>query len=212
MKSALLLAAGLFLALGCRPAPKATSAVVYAPWETGLTLAYEDPRIPGEVRTAKRLQVRVSRTEPAPGGRIVELTFTTLRGQDTRRYLHRDGGVFLVDASGKPLRQILPDGFPQRTDRWAVEDNGVQRRNLFLGRATAAIPGLSLPRTVDPVGVWLETETVVPGAESVKLRTFLLPGIGEAETWEWEAAARRWTCISRLVARGFTDLPSDAPR
>lgn len=202
-----LAAAVLLLASGCRPggAPR-----IYAPWETGLTLAYEDPRLPAEQRMAKRIQLRVSRADRAPEGHLlVEHTLTTLQGQGFVQSLLKNGGIFRLDPSGKGAYLALPEGFPERMDRWqVVDDQGLYRRMTFLGRAVASLPGIKLPETSDAVGLWLESEWIEKDGRIRRLRSLLLQDLGEVETWILEDDSRRWVCVNRLVARGFTDLPA----
>jgi hypothetical protein len=195
--AAFLFPAALLLIAGCQPSAQAP---VYGPWEEGLTLAYEDPSQPQPRRSNDRLQVRVNRSEIAPGApRLVQLQLTSLQGQTTVTVRHQDGGIALLDEDGRPAAQSLPVGFPA-TAAWT--ERGTQFR--VLGRATWEGAAL-LPATSDPVGIWVEARP----AQGPLRRTLYLPNLGEVESLEQRENA--WVTVNRLVARGFIDLPS-APR
>lgn len=188
--SALLLLAGL----GCDRLVTPVPARVYAPWEDGLTLGYENPSLTPDQRVQERLQVRVKRTAFTGTGRTVVETFTTLTGAMDATFTHSRGGVTLGADPGRGVR-ILPEGFPDQVSRW--EDRGYM--HWVVGRAQVKLPGLNLPEST---GVWVETLPV--GKEGLRQRTLLLPDIGEAETLIWREGA--WVPVARLVSRGFTDL------
>ena len=194
---AFLAPAALLIALACQPQP---SAAVYGPWEEGLTLAFEDPTQPQPQRSESRLQVRVARSAIAPGSpRIVQFDLASLRGQISLRARYQDGGITLLAENGQPMAQTLPAGFPA-TATW--EDRGTQFR--VVGRAAwdgAAI----LPRTSDPVGVWVEARP----DHGPRRRTLYLPNLGEVETQEERGGT--WVTVNRLVSHGFVDLPA-SPR
>jgi hypothetical protein len=189
-----LMPAVLLLALACQPR---AAAPVYGPWEEGLTLVFEDPSLPEPQRSANRLQVRVARSaiQPGPPG-LVQLDLANTRGQMSLLLKHQDGGIALVEESGRVLAQSLPAGFPG-TAAWT--DRGTEFR--VVGRA--AWEGASiLPATSDPVGVWVEGRP----AQGPRRRTLYLPNLGEVESREERAGT--WVTVNRLVARGFTDLPA----
>lgn len=187
----------LLLALACQPRP---SDAVYGPWEEGLTLAFEDPTLPQPQRSENRLQVRVAQSSMAPGSpRLVRLDLASLRGQISVQARHQEGGITLLDEHGQVMARTLPPGFPALA---AWEDHGTQFR--VVGRA--AWDGASiLPRTSDPVGIWVEARP----SQGPRRRTLYLPNLGEVETQEERQGA--WIAVNRLVSRGFVDLPA-APR
>ena len=167
---------------------------VYAPWEDGLTLGYENPSLAPEQRLQERLQVRVKRTAFTGTGRLVVETFTTLSGAMEATFSHSRGGVTLGADPARGVR-ILPEGFPDQVSRW--EDRGTF--HWVVGRAQVTLPGLKLP---ERTGVWVETLPV--GKEGLRQRTLLVPDVGEVETLIWREGA--WVPVARLVSRGFTDL------
>ena len=193
-------------ASGCDRALRPAPARVYAAWEEGLTLGYEDPTLEPGQRAQHRQQVRVKESRSTPAGLAVTKTFTTLTGQWDTHVLERDGGVFLqIEPAGGAAPQsgggipLLPEGFPDRVARWVS-------RGAFhwvVGRACADLPGLSLPDPDRAVGVWVESSPLEGGPRT---RTFYLPDIGEAETLTWIQG--RWVTTNILVTRGFTDLPA----
>ena len=189
-----LAAPAVLLALACQPR---MAAPVYGPWEEGLTLAFEDPSVPQPQRSADRLQIRVARSSMAPGSpRVVRLELATLRGQMSMLVRHQDGGIALLDDSGKVVAQTLPPGFPS-IPSW--EDRGT--RFFVVGRAVWEGAAL-LPATSDPVGVWVEARP----PQGPCRRTLYLPNLGEVESQEERGGS--WITVNRLVARGFVDLPS----
>ena len=188
----LLAPAALLLALACQPR---MAEPLYAPWEEGLTLAFEDPSQPQ--RFSNRLQVRVAKSSLAPGTpRQVQLDLASVRGQLTLTLRVQDGGVALVTPDGQVLGQLLPPGFPATT---AWTERGGEYR--VLGRAAWSGAAL-LPATADPVGIWVEARL----PDGARRRTLFLPNHGEVEVQELRAAD--WVTVNRLVSRGFTDLPA----
>jgi hypothetical protein len=191
----LLLPAVLMAGLACQPQPAAS--VVYGPWEEGLTLAYEDPSQPQPRRSENRLQIRVARSTMGPGAPgLVQLDLTTTRGQMSVLVRHQDGGIDLVDESGRVLARPLPAHFPD-ISRWVDQDTECR----VIGRATWEGAAL-LPTTSDPVGVWVETRS----HQGLLRRNLYLPNLGEVESREERDGS--WVVVNRLVARGFTDLPA----
>lgn len=190
----LLASAALLFALACQPQG---AAPVYAPWEEGLTLAFEDPSLPQPRRSQERLQVRVARSSVRPGApRLVQLDMTSLRGQLSLTLRQQDGGIALLGEDAHVLAQTLPPGFPE-TATWA--DRGTQFR--VIGRAAWAGAAL-LPSTAAAVGVWVEARP----PQGPRRRTLYLPNLGEVETQEERDGA--WVPVNRLVDRGFVDLPA----
>jgi hypothetical protein len=172
---------------------------IYAPWEEGLTLGYEDPSQTGDRRLQDRFQVRVKSSRLSLAGRAVVQTTTTLTGQSELNFLLKDGGVSLGMDASSGLR-VLPEGFPDRTSRW--ED-----RNVFhwvVGRARVRLPGVRLADPDGDLGVWVESVPV--NGAGPRERILYLPDIGEAEALQWRDG--RWVPVFRLVSRGFTDLPA----
>ena len=178
---------------GCDRVLRPEERPVYAGWEEGLTLGYEDPTLPPDQRLEKRQQVRVKAVGANGSALAVTRTFSSLSGQMDLQFLQRNGGVAL--ASGAVL---LPEGFPDRVERW--EARGVY--NWVVGRAEADLPGVRLPEA-SRVGVWVESVALDSGA---RIRTLFLPDIGEAETLTWSRG--RWNTTNLLVTRGFTDTPA----
>ncbi|MBI1752072.1 MAG: hypothetical protein HY014_11515 [Acidobacteria bacterium] len=186
--------AALLLLLACQPR---TTASVFGPWEEGLTLHYEDPSLPQPKRFEQRLQIRVAKATFTPGApTLVQLDMASQHGQLPLLLRYDRGGIALVDGQGQVLRQPLPQGFPQ-TDRWSDQD--IQYR--IVGRA--AWDGASiLPASSDPVGYWVEART----PKGLVQRTLYLPNLGEVESQELRDGT--WVTTSRLVARGFIDIPA----
>ena len=190
----LLAPAALLLALACQPR---TAEPLFAPWEEGLTLAYEDPSQPQPQRFSNRLQVRVAKSSLAPGTpRQVQLDLASVRGQLSLFLRQQDGGVALVAGDGRVLGQLLPPGFPN-TPTWT--ERGVEYR--VIGRAAWSGAAL-LPTTADPVGVWVEARL----PDGARRRTLFLPNHGEVEVQELRGT--EWVTVNRLVSRGFTDFPA----
>jgi len=190
--------AALLLLLAC---DSRSVAPVYAPWEEGLTLGFENPALPESQRFANRLQVRVAKSSLAPGTpRLVQLDLASVRGQMSLFLRPQDGGVQLLDSQEHLLAQLLPPGFPNR-ETWT--ERGIEFR--VIGRAAWSGASL-LPATAAPVGVWVEAR--MPGG--LRRRTLYLPDLGEVETQEQRDG--EWVPVNRLVSRGFTDLPALQPR
>lgn len=190
--------AALLLAMSCQPQP--SRPVIYGPWEEGLTLAYENPTLPAAQQRNQRLQIRVARSRIAanePG--LVRLEFTSLSGQMALQVRHKNGGITLLAEDGKPHSQLLPEGFPLTTT-WL--DRGTTYR--VIGRASWRGASI-LPPGTDAVGFWVESGP----ANGPRRHSLFLPNLGEVETREWREGA--WVTVNRLVARGFTDLPSASP-
>jgi hypothetical protein len=189
-----LVSAALLACLACQPR---TARPVYGPWEEGLTLAYEDPSRPQPQRSEDRLQVRVAQSALAPGAPgLVQLDLTSLHGRMSLLVRHHDGGIDLLEDSGRIVAQALPAQFPDRA-QW--NDRGTEFR--VIGRAAWGGAGI-LPSTADPVGIWVESRS----PQGSRRQSLYLPDLGEVESREERAGA--WVTVNRLVARGFTDLPS----
>ena len=190
-----LLPAVLLAYMACQPRP--ATPIVFAPWEEGLTLAYEDPSLPQPLQSARRMQVRVAHTSLGPGGpSLIQLDLTSSRGQMTVLLCPHDSGLDVVEASGRVLAMALPAHFPETT-HWADRHTEC----MVIGRA--AWEGASiLPATSDPVGIWVEARA----SQAARRRTLFLPNLGEVETREERDG--NWIVVNRLVARGFTDLPT----
>ncbi len=169
---------------------------IYGPWEAGLTLIYEDPRLPEPQRFEQRRQVRVEASKGVDGGWLVRRSYSSLHQPPTELLVfHRGGGTAWVDPQSSQRLPVIPEGFPDRIHHWEVQ--GMRCR--VLGRAQARLP-LSLPAE-QRLGVWVEARP----PKGAAIRTFYLPGIGEAETLQ--QTERGWVCVNRLVDRGFTDAP-----
>ncbi len=187
----------VLLSTGCGWLGMPAREKVYGAHEAGLTLHYENPQLAPEARANERIQVRVAAAKDTPGGRIVRTTYTSLQGELSVLYLQKDGGIFLSQDGSNAGTMVYPAGFPDRVSHWTVRETKFR----VLGRAAMNLPGLKLPDTADTVGVWVESES----PKGQRQRAFLLPDIGEAETLVWREGA--WVCTSRLVSRGFTDVP-----
>ena len=191
----LLVPAALLAGIACQPQP--AMPVVYGPWEEGLTLAYEDPSQPQPRRSEDRLQVRVARSALAPGPpNLVQLDFASLRGHMSVLVKHHDGGIDLIDESGRILARTLPTHFPDMT-QWVDHDTEYR----VIGRASWEGASI-LPTTSDPVGVWVESRS----PQGLRRRALYLPNLGEVESREERDGS--WGVVNRLVARRFTDLPA----
>lgn len=181
----------LLTALGCQP----QVTPLYAPWEEGLTLTYENPSLPPADRAQQRLELRVAQSPVAPG-RPERVGFdVTCMGMTRRMFLgFRSGAIDFVDAHGTLQSHVFPAGFPA-VDHW--EDQGTTYR--VLGRAAWTGPR-ALAATPDPVGIWVEARpTHGPG-----VRSFYLPDVGLAE--ERHERDGQWVTVNLLVGRRFTDL------
>lgn len=192
----------LVLAASCRTSPLDKDRVLYAPHEEGLVLSYENPSLEGQARADERLQVRVEQARPlaSPEGTFEgTLTYTRLRGQDRFAFLTRDGGLRVMDAQNRSA-EVLPAGFPERTQAWGDRQDVVYR---VLGRGTLPHFDRFLPRDFPKVGVWVEGQPA-PG-KGPRTRSFLLPDVGTAEVQEWRDGA--WVPVMRLTGRGFSDTP-----
>ncbi|HJV49550.1 MAG TPA: hypothetical protein VJ549_09780 [Geothrix sp.] len=189
-----LVPAACLLLLACQPRG---AAPVYGPWEEGLTLTYENPSLPQPLRSAERLQFRVARAAlSAKGPTLVQLTLSSVHGQQSLLFKHEGGGIAMLDDQGNVIAQPLPTGF-QNLSHWT--DRGIEYR--LVGRS--AWEGATLlPETSDPVGLWIETRT----PDGTRHRTLFLPNLGEVESRVYRDGA--WVAVNRLVARGFTDLPT----
>jgi len=188
----------LVLGTGCDARLMPRKAELFAPWEEGLTLGYENPSLPAAQRLQERFQVRVKEARPSAAGRVVVLTTTTLTGAIDITFLQTDGGVLLgSDPDGRT--RVLPKGFPDRTSQW--EDRGVFHQ--VVGRACVTLPGVRFGEPGPAEGVWVEASPL--HAAGPRTRTLYLPGIGEAETLVWKDG--QWQAVFRLASRGFTDLP-----
>jgi hypothetical protein len=173
---------------------------VYAAWEEGLTLGFEDPSLPSGPRFQKRQQVRVKTSSPIGSALAVTKTFTSLSGQWDGQVLAKDGGVMLQSEHSAGTL-LLPEGFPDRVSRWEARGSF----NWVVGRACVTLPGVRLADPGGTVGVWVESLALDTGART---RTLYLPDIGEAETLVWNQG--RWVATNILVTRGFTDVPGPA--
>jgi hypothetical protein len=174
--------------------------LVYAAREEGLTLGFEDPSLEPGLRNQRRQQVRVGAARPAGSALAVTKTFTSLSGQFDTQVLQQGGGVVLQTDHGGIL--LLPEGFPDRVDRW--ESRG--SFNWVVGRASVRLPGVRRADDDGPVGVWVES--IGLDGTGPRTRTLYLPDIGEAETLTWIKG--RWVTTNLLVSRGFTDVPGKA--
>jgi hypothetical protein len=183
----------LLLAAGCDRMVNPGPAPVYAPWEEGLTLVFED-------RTAPELpksQLRVDKSTDTPQGKVVEETFTDLTGQWTNTFRLKDGMVVQrLDAQIELIR--LPPGFPDHTMRW--EDKGYVMS--VVGRGRVDLPGVRLPDP-DATGVWVEASH--PSGLGARWRSLMVPDLGGVLTLSWNKG--QWTVVNQLVSVGFTDLP-----
>jgi len=184
----------LLACLACQPKAAAPD---YGPWEEGLTLDFENPTLPQPLRSEQRLQLRVTRSPLAPGPpHLIQLDLASTKGRVTVLVNHHEGGIDLVDEHGRVLGMILPPHFPE-IQSWT--DRGIDYQ--IVGRG--AWEGASLlPPTSNPVGVWVEARS----PQGPRRRVLYLPNLGGVEAREERGGA--WVVVNRLVARGFTDLPS----
>lgn len=192
----LLLAGGL----GCDGLLMPERPAVYAAWEEGLTLGFENPSAIGPAREQSRFQVRVKHSRPTGQGVAVVQTHGTFTSQDDLTLLLTNGGEYL-GTEAKPGACVLPEGFPDRVSRWTARGTFFQ----VVGRGSFQLPGKLLKEQAQVVGVWVESQSADPA--SMRVRNLYLPDIGLAETQVQEQG--RWICVFRLVSRGFTDAPRD---
>ena len=171
---------------------------MFAPTEAGLTVAYEDPSLPEDLRSRQRLQVRVASVQDLDKKQLVTKTFTTQQGEMDVLFAYVDGGVAIMKDPTTPALVVLPPGFPN-VRPW--EERG--RRFRVAGRAAMPDTGPRLPDTMDRLGVWVNSESV--DGRGPKRRTFYLPRLGEVETQELKD--EKWISINRMVSYGFVDAP-----
>lgn len=190
--------AGLLLLAGCDRTFTQARKLAYAPQEEGLTLIYEDMTLPPAQRFQQRLQRRVSAASETPMGRRVTITYTTFTANQSFEFLSRDGGWAMLQGD-TPVFTLLPEGFPDRIDRW--EDPARGWSFEVIGRGALQNSALDLPDEFDKVGVWVEMRS----RSGVRQRIFYLPGIGEAESRVLRNG--QWVLDHQLVSRGFTDAP-----
>lgn len=195
MKRIGIAAALLASSLACERTPPHE---IFAPFEAGLTLAYENPSLPGLRRTQERLQVRIAKVEKVENKFLVTKTFTTFEGQLEALFAYENGGVSLMKDPQTPVLVVLPPRFPNVL-AWA--DRG--RRYHVEGRAAMPETGLRLPDTTSRLGVWVASETL--DGKGPKRRSFFLPRLGEIETQEFKDGS--WVTTNRLFSYGFSDLP-----
>ncbi len=176
---------------------------LFAPAETGLTLAYENPSLPQPRRSQERLQVRIAKVEQEGKKVMVTKTFTTFEGQMDVLFSYENGGVSLMRDPKTTASIVLPPRFPNVL---AWEERG--RRYRVEGRAAMPETGLRLPDTMNRVGVWVLSETF--DAKGPRRRSFFLPRLGEIETQEFQEG--RWLTVNRLFSYGFEDLPFNKKR
>jgi len=189
----------LLVSMACDRSLVERRKTLFVPWEEGLTLVYEDPTLPDGVRFQERFQRRISASRPTPAGRRVTIVYTTLKSNNTFDFLSREGGWAMVEGD-TPLFKVLPEGFPDKVDRWEDKARGMTFQ--LLGRATLQNPDLKLPDDFERTGLWVEMQT----RDGARKRIFFLPDIGEAESRILQNG--RWVAVNRLVSRGFTDLPT----
>lgn len=197
-----LAAAALAAAFGCRPAPGRGE--IFAAWEEGRTLIFEDPTLPDAPNVSRRFQQRlqkqVVRSSEAPSGRLVETVFSTFQGQQAFTLQLKDGGVSLLDGQGRVLR-VLPEGFPDSATAWTIPGYRMQ----VLGRAHWGRQSPAFPATRPPEGVWVEGESLLGGP---RIRLFYLPDFGEVEKREWRDG--KWITTSLMVGWSFQEIPRPA--
>ncbi len=190
--------AGLLLLAGCDRSFTQARKTVYVPHETGLTLIYEDMTLPPAQRFQQRLQRRVSAEKETPAGRRISITYTTFTANQTFDFVSKDGGWAMLQGD-TPVFTLLPEGFPDRVDRWEDPTRGWSFE--VIGRGALQNSSLDLPDDFDRVGVWVEMRS----RGGTRQRIFYLPGIGEAESRVLKGG--QWVLDHQLVSRGFTDAP-----
>ena len=197
-----LAAAALAAAFGCRPA--SGRGEVFAAWEEGRTLIFEDPTLPdappARLRSQQRLQKQVVRTSESPAGRLVETDFTTFQGRQSFTLQLTGGGVSLLDGQGRAL-PLLPEGFPESATAWTIPGYRMQ----VLGRAYWGRQAPAFPANRPPEGVWVEGESLHGGA---RIRLFYLPDFGEVEKRELRDG--KWVTTSLMVGWSFQEVPRPA--
>jgi hypothetical protein len=171
---------------------------IYAPWEEGQTLGYENPSLATPERQREsRFQVRVAQglMDPDKAGllRLTHSSFTSAPFTYTVRVA--EGSVELLKEDGSTNAWVFPKGFPDRVGQWRDEARKLDCRVLGPGAwdNPAHVKGVH-----DPVGVWVE----VTGPE-MRRRSLFLRGIGEVESQVWREGA--WVTVNRLVDMAMTD-------
>lgn len=197
MRRLLAPAALLLLLPGCR-LKRMEAPPVYAPWEEGRTLGFEDPSLPDVgARRASRYQLRVAQglMDPTRAG-LVKLSQSTL-AQEPYTYTLRleAGGVELLGEDGQTAAWVLPKGFPEAQAGWRDSKRGLTF--TVLGPAAWDNPA-GVKGVTDPIGIWVEA--VGP---ALRRRTLFLRGLGEVETQIWRDG--NWIPVNRLVDMGFLD-------
>ncbi|HJV89093.1 MAG TPA: hypothetical protein VJ623_02210 [Holophagaceae bacterium] len=189
---------GLLLLLGACKFKRQEAPAIYAPFEEGLTLGYEDPSLttPEEQR-ATRFQVRVSQglLDPDKPG-LLKLTQSSLTTAPFT-YMVRvdDGSLELLKEDGTTNAWVFPKGFPDRVAQWRDEARQLEYR--VIGPAAWDNPA-GVKGVHDPVGIWVEADG--PGG---KRRSLFLRGLGEVEGQVLRG--HDWVTVRRLVDRAFTD-------
>lgn len=174
--------------------------LVYAAFQPGLTLQFENPDLDAEVRVQSRYQVFVKDARKTPEGLEVTTTTASLKGSSATIYLClQDGGIYTFAVDKDRASVMLPPGFPYETTAWQAA--GVNYRAI--GRASANLSGIMLP---NPIGVWVEAvpaQTLQPSSANNIKRILMMPGIGEVETRVLRHG--EWVTTNRLVGLSFTD-------
>lgn len=171
---------------------------IYAPWEEGTTLGYENPSLPTfEARRESRYQVHVVEglMDPTRAG-LIKLTRSSLQVAPVPEFLRVEaGGIEHLKEDGTHLDWMLPKGFPDQVSQWRDSNRNLDIR--VIGPAAwdnpARIRGL-----FDPIGVWIE----ITGPD-LRQRALLLRGLGQVELLAWRDGG--WVTVSRLVDAGKTD-------
>ncbi|HJV21779.1 MAG TPA: hypothetical protein VJ570_03730 [Holophagaceae bacterium] len=173
---------------------------IYAPWEEGRTLAYEDPSLPTpDQQRTSRFQVRVAQglLDPTQPG-LVKLTESSMQSAPSTYTLRlEDGGVELLGEDGKVISVRLPKGFPDRCAEWGETKGELTIRYRVVGPGAWDNPA-HVKNVHDPIGIWLEVT-----AGEAKGRVLYLRGIGQVEQQVWRGGA--WVAVSRLVEMAMTD-------
>jgi hypothetical protein len=194
LAAATLAAAALVASLGCDSMVRPEARAVYGPWEEGLTLVYDNPS-----RQDSQLQVRVKSSQLSGAGRTVVETYSTLAGAMELTFRQERGRVSFKVDGGREI-EMLPEGFPDRVSTWEGRGN-VYR---IVGRSRVDLPGVKLSDP-DAIGIWVESEPVSGPPGLQRMRTLLVPDLGEVLTMTWKDG--RWLTVNRLAAQGFTDPP-----
>jgi len=173
---------------------------VYAAWEDGLTLIFENISLSNpNNRNKERQLVRVEKSSETSAGLVVVQDVVPSHRNERVIVVNKDGRVVLRTGSFGNDIVLLPGGFPNTITEWK---SGMSFSRI-IGRANFSLPVISLFDGLSNIGVWVET--VHLDQANNRTRTLYLPNIGEVETMCWDQDKHCWVTSRRLIHMGFTD-------